>query len=334
MGENDVDAGVDWARWEQTGEGQVRLIENASLGEFKLNQDGDDADSLPISIGFDDANGASVAAAELWRAGLRNRWGKIGPIADHRSGEAIYGGILFRHFGHFLLESLARFWFISRHPDLPIVWHARDAILRNWQVSIFELLGVEPSRFHLVTRPTSVQRILVPDPGLQIKGGMWSGHGNALGRFLIGPTQGRRIWLSRSLLRPDARLRSNHIKIANEDILEAELVRRGWEIVHPQHLTLPLQLAALKGAEIIAGIEGSALHLLMLCGDIDAEVRIVSRNPKGKVADTYHHIAAAKRFRQSVVPKRAAELELFDDERRFADVPKLAAVLDQSPVAR
>src|SRR5690554_364906 len=38
--------------------------------------------------------------------------------------QAIYGGVLFEHFGHFLLESLARVWaFTELNPDLPILWH-------------------------------------------------------------------------------------------------------------------------------------------------------------------------------------------------------------------
>jgi hypothetical protein len=42
--------------------------------------------------------------------------------ADSDAPEAIYAGTLYFHFGHFLLESLARAWYAHRYPDVPFVW--------------------------------------------------------------------------------------------------------------------------------------------------------------------------------------------------------------------
>ena len=43
-------------------------------------------------------------------------------VTDSDAPEAIYAGTLYYHFGHFLLESLARAWYANQHPDLPFVW--------------------------------------------------------------------------------------------------------------------------------------------------------------------------------------------------------------------
>lgn len=42
-----------------------------------------------------------------------------GGVAHER--EAIYAGVLYFHYGHFLLESSARLWYAVEHPDLPII---------------------------------------------------------------------------------------------------------------------------------------------------------------------------------------------------------------------
>src|SRR5699024_10153221 len=43
-------------------------------------------------------------------------------IAEADPSEAIYAGPLYFHFGHFLVESLARAWYASQNPDLVFVW--------------------------------------------------------------------------------------------------------------------------------------------------------------------------------------------------------------------
>jgi hypothetical protein len=48
------------------------------------------------------------------------------PAVLHLNGTAIYGGMLMNHFGHFLVEAMARLWFIRERPELPILWHWID----------------------------------------------------------------------------------------------------------------------------------------------------------------------------------------------------------------
>jgi capsular polysaccharide biosynthesis protein len=63
------------------------------------------------------------------------------------------------------------------------------------------------------------------------------------------------IYLSRRLL--NRRLR----RLSNDAAVERRLARRGFAIVHPQHMSLVDQINAAGGADIVAGVDGSALHL-------------------------------------------------------------------------
>ena len=135
-----------------------------------------------------------------------------------------------------------------------IVWHCVKPELNGWQRAIFDLLRIDPARFHLVTKPLRVRALLVPEAGMVIRGGMSRLHGTALGVRPIGPGQGRRIWLSRSQLTDDRAL------VCNEAELEAILERRGWQVIHPQTLSVTEQIDALNGASVICGLEGSALR--------------------------------------------------------------------------
>ena len=82
--------------------------------------------------------------------------------------------------------------------------------------------------------------------------------------------QFKKIWLSRSKL--------NERKTLNEDILENRLKQEGWKIVHLQNKTIEEQLNILASANILAGIEGSAFHLLILLKNPTKKVLIIRRS--------------------------------------------------------
>src|SRR5918997_3586890 len=89
-------------------------------------------------------------------------------VTDADTPEAIYAGPLYFHFGHFLLESLARAWYAARHPDLPLVWSGQynwqETPLRPWQREILEVLELRnPTR--IIADPTRFEVLHVPDIG-------------------------------------------------------------------------------------------------------------------------------------------------------------------------
>jgi hypothetical protein len=66
---------------------------------------------------------------------------------------------------------------------------------------------------------------------------------------------GMMIYLSRRRLK--RRLR----RLSNDAAVERCMARRGFAVVHPQHMSLADQINAAAGADIVAGVDGSALHL-------------------------------------------------------------------------
>ena len=90
------------------------------------------------------------------------------PPAERSPEEVIFAGYLFRHFGHFMLESLSRLWIVESFPDVPLVWVWAERY-PDWQSEILALLGVQnPAVF--LTRPTQYRSVIVPEPGFVIPG--------------------------------------------------------------------------------------------------------------------------------------------------------------------
>lgn len=69
-------------------------------------------------------------------------------------------------------------------------------------------------------------------------------------------TGNNRLWISRSQLAGNSRA------LAEEAHIEKKLYELGWNIIHPQQHSIGTQLNAIERSKIVAGIEGSAFHLL------------------------------------------------------------------------
>ena len=199
--------------------------------------------------------------------------GRISGKAEKLSGKFIFAGYLFPHFGHFLLESLANYWFFKQHPDTPIIWMGvhNQPELNDVNKAFIELLDIK-NPIHIITRETKVEELLVPKPGYIIHTRYTKAQQQAL-KVVDAPTPkpGKKVWLSRSKL-PDG-------IITNERSLEKLLEQQGWTIYHPEDHPMIDQLTMIKDAEVLAGCEGSAFHMLMLIPEFKGKVKILARRP-------------------------------------------------------
>jgi hypothetical protein len=86
--------------------------------------------------------------------------------------EALFGGYLFAHYGHFLSETVPRLWPAIRNPrfaNMKIVFavsalHGGVTSLRPFMVDILAYLGLDPVNVLLLTTPLQVRRLHVAEP--------------------------------------------------------------------------------------------------------------------------------------------------------------------------
>jgi hypothetical protein len=288
-----------------------------------------------LEMGVLDARGRVLRDTLLRRSyatGSERQVGYPGPLepvpAAVRPGTAIYAGPLLEHFGHFLLEGLARAWAVLRHPELPVVWSAaaetegataagEPAGLTGWRAALIETLGIR-NEMILATRPLSFERLLVPEAGYRIQHFCHPEHAAALGVVEYRPEPGRMLWLSRSKLR--------QLQNLSMPAVEARLEDLGWTVIAPETLSIPEQMAHLARAERVAGEMGSQLHpLLFLKSPAALRVDVILRDPSRPPRQynrNYDTIAAAKGFEQRlhrmasevVLRKRGVQVEKRSDD--------------------
>jgi len=245
----------------------------------------------------------------------------------------LFGGYLSGHFGHFLLESLARFWATQQYPELPIIWQRiwpeiwpeMSTHLKHWQTDILKMLQIK-NELILPDSDVEVERLVIPTPGYV----MWDHFHQFHEKFLavndFGPiVPGKKIWLSRSELYGAG-------GFTNEKEIESELKKAGWIVFAPEKHTLATQVERLKGAERIAGVEGSAFHTLVLLKNVCARIDIFARQQEiatNGVSGNYLRIASTKDLNQTVHFPKLSYISGEVTHRRYAvdDITTVTSVL-------
>jgi capsular polysaccharide biosynthesis protein len=178
-----------------------------------------------------------------------------------------YCGPWFYVFGHFLLETLTRIGLHENVKNHNLVFHTMDSSAHHqsvfpYQKRLIDLLGFKNSKIVLLTDHSFLLfnvKVLLPQVHFptyispltpQVFQRITSCRKSSL-------DLGSKIFLSRSKLHP------LHQRIPLGIIRELEILmqKSGFELLHPETLSVDDQISAISNAKYIAGPQGSALHL-------------------------------------------------------------------------
>lgn len=213
-----------------------------------------------------------------------------------RKGTWLWGGVLWVHFGHFLVESAARLWALDQlDEDIEGILYIPKRPRNGDSVSPYqqEFVNLMGRNVPLVSldAPCEVERLIVPGQGFGL-GSLITGtpeFRTAIARNFakdIAPKGPDKIYISRSLLGPG---KGNLI---GETALEAELEKQGYTIFHPQKHDLTTQIAHYKAARHIIAAEGSALHLVGMVAQADQQIAVIVRRPTAATGQIVKHLHA------------------------------------------
>lgn len=213
---------------------------------------------MPFSGEMDSFDSGVFSNGECLPGSLlkRGRPAPLLPTQERLAGNYIFGGYLFGHFGHFLLESVSRLYAILQCPKLPVLFLSPNDQIFTSQIQMFKTLGVH-NELVLLKTPTEVENLVYAEAGSCIDPpGASDEQLAALARFTTPAETDRKIWLSRSEFPGGG--------ITNEKEIEEELRGRGWEILHPEKLSLQEQIRAVNASRYVAGLDGSAFFTTLL----------------------------------------------------------------------
>ena len=242
------------------------------------------------------------------------------------AGTFIYGGVLINHFGHFLTEGLAALWYLRMRPDLPVLWNRAEHpiphdLWPDWSAHLWDLLGLNQHRHHMIESPVSVDRLILPDPGLG-NGFVHERQARALAvRQCPDPPGDARVWLSRSELPP------RFGRLGGEQAVEAILASYGWTVLRPETMTVGAQADVFATASAVAGWMGSAFHAVLLCANPRARLILATR--PGLERTFFDAVARTLRLDQCYVEPVLRPYDVFGPEASYelADPAVFAAAV-------
>jgi len=190
----------------------------------------------------------------------------------------VYGGVLHEHFGHFVAESVHRLWLLRLlvGQNAWVAFHVgvRRGVFRtrmpDYVVDVLSALGAPPERLLFIDRPMRFARIYFPKQGRYLgRPEIISGYSETFfGRHA--DNIGKRLYISRSTYLSKG-------SYFGERLVERTLAANGFEVIYPESLAPTRLVQAFREASEIVFAEGSAIHLLEICGRISARVLVVMR---------------------------------------------------------
>jgi capsular polysaccharide biosynthesis protein len=194
------------------------------------------------------------------------------PVAYEREvdEEVVYLGWLFSHYGHFLMQSLARTWVLPQlDPALRVIFHHPSRAAwqpPEWALRMLEAFGVPPERILTLEVPTRVRRLIVPEPLFEPRS-TTEDHAvrahevmarpyHAVAERIAGDItpSSQPLYLSRRLLPPSQRT------MVGEDVLEEMLRANGFRIAHTESMSFEEQVRLVNAHTDIVSNAGSAAH--------------------------------------------------------------------------
>lgn len=177
-----------------------------------------------------------------------------------RDEPVVWAGVMFSHYGHFAVESVGRLWPLlpgAELEGLPVVTPGLP-----WGEAIHEWLGAFGVRRIELPKDgaTRFKRMYVPEPAWRVDA--WVApeireiHLQARRNLEIEPVSRCGVlWLSRSRLKRERR--------AYDECLIEWILAEHVNVFHPETKSLAEQIAVIEASDFVAGVVGSAFHLLL-----------------------------------------------------------------------
>ncbi|GJE29715.1 hypothetical protein LKMONMHP_4599 [Methylobacterium organophilum] len=230
--------------------------------------------------GIIDADGKFISESIDYREGLYpppdqviSTEAQLYEIPHHRENTTyIYGGRINPHFGHFLINTLPRYWNVTkiRSPNTKILYHGPNSSEELFSIpfvsTIFRQLGLAPRDFINFQQNTKISNIVIPSTSFEEQRAGYLPYRNlcsSIGDRILYKF-GDNAEIS-TIYYSKTRLKSAVGNISNEIEIENYLHSNGVQIFYPEMLSFEEQIYLMSNCKNIIASSGSFLHASIFC---------------------------------------------------------------------
>jgi capsular polysaccharide biosynthesis protein len=208
---------------------------------------------------------------------------RLSSLPEERFSEGyIYAGLYYPVFGHFITETLVNLVAIAptlrAHPErkilfvLPTPGTLKRVFTGAYEDHFFEKLGIAKNQIKFVTQLAGYEDVLVPRTPFEKKHTYCSWITQELDKLEVPRIDGpRKVYLSRS--------RWSRPRVVDEVHVEGLFSDAGYEIVHPQELSLDELISLMRNVTDLAGSQGTALHFSLFSQTVRSVISLGWKSP-------------------------------------------------------
>lgn len=244
----------------------------------------------------------------------------------------IYGGLLFRHFGHVLAESIHRLWprFALKTLNSAKVAFSlvNQAKVMPYMTEALNFHGLSKHDVIRIDEPMCFRRLFVGPQARQMAGPTLIDDYQAM----LDPALAFRAPIERRDRKLYvSRLHYHHSgSFYGESWIARRLASEGFEIVFPETHSLTELVRMLRESSVAIFAEGSAIHALELCGSSTPEVFVIGRRYLSK--ERFSPLLSNICSKWQVSDRLIFNAGLSDDRKKHSgvlDLRALAADIDR-----
>jgi len=182
--------------------------------------------------------------------------------------QAFYGGTIYDHFGHFLLDSLSRLYPILnevRSRNSPILFHYpldsldRENVLNGYVGEFFTLLGLAHEKIVFIDKPLLVSKLYYHEATFSDANFVSDSIKSSYPCLSQKTKTAKRGFISKSKLQSGTGFTSQGEEI---DEIFGSL---GFDVIYPESIPLQEQIDIVQSYDVLIGFPSSFFHLKLFC---------------------------------------------------------------------
>lgn len=191
---------------------------------------------------------------------------------EYRDEKVVYCGYLVNHWGHFLVEAVARLWyFLNNDKSIEkyvfFVAENEEREIKGNYKEFFELLGIW-DMLEIINRPTRYREVIIPQLSDDKELKFFSSEYKALFDRVADSIKVDPQWETYSkVFLTRSQLKNASLSDIGNDMIDSFFANNGYTIVAPEKMGLSQLIYVLRNAKEVAAISGSLALNLMFSRD-------------------------------------------------------------------
>tara|TARA_R100001510_G_C7656996_1_gene217980 strand:+ start:25949 stop:26995 length:1047 start_codon:yes stop_codon:yes gene_type:complete len=225
--------------------------------------------------------------------------------------QAFYGGTIYDHFGHFLLDSLSRLYPILnevRSSNSPILFHYpldsldRENVLNGYVGDFFALLGLAHEKIVFIDKPLLVSKLYYHEATFSDANFVSDSIKSSYPCLSQKNKTAKRGFISKSKLQSGTGFTSQGEEI---DEIFGSL---GFDVIYPESIPLQEQIDIVQSYDVLIGFPSSFFHLKLFCKE-GAKLIIMFPEIEEFLHTNFLNIDVGAEFYDSYIPLAAEPVD-------------------------